>query len=296
MSQQTVELRRNITKNNFFLNNIPGFVLVRQKVFSDPQLHAHDFHELVIVLAGSGFHVSQQGKFAINRGDVFLTLPGVAHSCQDCVGLEIAVFMFYPDLTGFSFEPLRDTPAFQTFFQTTPHLADSFRFRNKFFLDSDSLTSINHLLKQIELEQSAKRPDWCFAANSLFMHLLLLLLRLVFQNRQEEYRELLLMNQILQFINANYMNRISSGTLAKKFALSERTLERIFKKMLNTTPCSYIGELRLCKSQEFLEDFKYSITEVAYNAGFTDNCYFSKCFSVRFGESPRAYRNRFRKN
>lgn len=289
MKNQDVQNKPYISRENIIRNNAPALTLARQHVMN-AELHYHDFYELVIVISGSGFHMTNNGEFQITRGNVFLTLPSSIHGCRQGNGLEVVCILFFPDMLAFSLDSLHNTQEFQSFFQTSPRLSDSFRFKNNFMIGAESLDNISDIIRQIEFEQSRRQPNWGFAVNALFMRLLLILLRSISTHESEGNREMLHMNRILQYINANYMKRLYPADLAEEFAVSIRTLERLFKKSLNTSPVTYINDLRLNKSVELLKDSKLSITEVALKSGFSDNCYFSKCFSNKFNISPREYR------
>ena len=45
--------------------------------------HRHDFHELTVVLDGSGSYEYQGKSYSINSGDTFITLPGELHHYSD---------------------------------------------------------------------------------------------------------------------------------------------------------------------------------------------------------------------
>ena len=288
--RKQVELRKNISKDDFRKRGCPGFVFIRRQRVMNCELHTHDFHEFVLVTSGSGYHVTKNAKFKIECGDVYLNFPGIPHGTCQCSNLEASIILFFPELTGFSFEPLQDTQEFQAFFQTAPHLSDSFRFRNNFHLEQETLNKVNALIKQMELEQQLRRPGWGFQLNSFFMQFLLSVLRSIFQNKSEEYRKILLINEITQDIEASRTAPASPVKLAKKFGLSTRSLERLFQETLNMTPIRYLGEQRLRRSMELLRNTSLPISEIALKTGFFDSAYFSKCFSIRFGRSPRSYR------
>lgn len=290
MKKET-ENRRNIAKEDFLDCEKPGFVFLKQDV-TDTAFHRHDFHELVIVTDGSGYHVTPKGRFRVARGDVFLSPPGILHGTLECSRLKTVIFLFYPELTGFSFAPLREMREFQIFFKTAPHLTDTFRFRNKFHLEPDALLHVNVQIRQIEREWTLRHAGWGFELNSLFMQLLLFLLRSVFRNHSEGYRDMLLLNEILQYIATCGTKTPYPSEIADKFSVTQRSLERLFRKTLDTTPIRYLMEQRLFRSQELLKETSLSVSEVGLRTGFADSAYFSKCFSSRFGLSPRAYRKK----
>jgi AraC-like DNA-binding protein len=67
-------------------------------------------------------------------------------------------------------------------------------------------------------------------------------------------------------------------------------VQNVFER-LATTASAFVLEARLDKAVERLAvDRRGSITELAFDCGFSDSAYFSRCFRDRFGVSPRDYR------
>jgi len=60
---------------------------------------------------------------------------------------------------------------------------------------------------------------------------------------------------------------------------------------MSTTASAFILEQRLKRAAERLraERGRTSITQIAYDCGFSDSAYFSRCFHKLYGVSPRAY-------
>jgi len=72
--------------------------------------------------------------------------------------------------------------------------------------------------------------------------------------------------------------------------ISKSSLYRKIKKYYNCSPHDYIIHLRFKKAIQLLTTTNYSISEVAYDTGFTDPRYFSKRFKSFFGYSPNECR------
>jgi AraC-like DNA-binding protein len=84
---------------------------------------------------------------------------------------------------------------------------------------------------------------------------------------------------------------LRTSTIALALRVSPRTVQGVFER-LATTASGYILESRLDRAASCLMDApgRQSITDLAFDCGFSDSAYFSKCFSRRFGVSPRNYR------
>ncbi len=76
--------------------------------------------------------------------------------------------------------------------------------------------------------------------------------------------------------------------------MSKNHFLRVFRQCYGTSPINYLIRLRLEKSCELLEHSGKNITEIAFEAGFSDSNYYTRQFSKTYGMSPRAYRQQRR--
>jgi transcriptional regulator GlxA family with amidase domain len=79
--------------------------------------------------------------------------------------------------------------------------------------------------------------------------------------------------------------------LAKAAGLSNRQLERLFRKYLNRSPARYYVELRLNRARLLLLQTNMSVIDVALACGFVSASHFSKCYRDFFGRTPRRERS-----
>jgi AraC-like DNA-binding protein len=75
-------------------------------------------------------------------------------------------------------------------------------------------------------------------------------------------------------------------TLASKMGLSRVQLYRKTKLLTGRTPVDIIRQSRLHRAKALLSSSHKSISEVAYEVGFSAPSYFAKCFKDEFGISP----------
>src|SRR5262245_14322803 len=78
--------------------------------------------------------------------------------------------------------------------------------------------------------------------------------------------------------------------LARAAGLSNRQLERLFRKYLNRSPARYYVELRLNRARLLLLQTNMSVIDVALACGFVSASHFSKCYRDFFGRTPRRER------
>ena len=83
---------------------------------------------------------------------------------------------------------------------------------------------------------------------------------------------------------------LSQIEISKYAKLSNRQLERLFKKYLNSTPTKYYLNLRLAKARDLIRQTSMSILSIALACGFVSSSHFSKCYKEYFNKSPREER------
>ncbi|EAY30083.1 transcriptional regulator, AraC family protein [Microscilla marina ATCC 23134] len=93
-----------------------------------------------------------------------------------------------------------------------------------------------------------------------------------------------------ELVAANLYTNITLQELAQLASLSESSLKRMFKKVYQDSPASYLRHQKLLRSQELLTASNLSITQITLDCGFNDVAHFSKLFKQKYGVSPSAYR------
>lgn len=97
---------------------------------------------------------------------------------------------------------------------------------------------------------------------------------------------------VIEYIRANLGNPdLRTSTIASALNVSPRSVQSVFERIASTAS-GFILEQRLEQASERLVSApgQQTITDLAYECGFSDSAYFSRCFSKRFGVSPRDYR------
>lgn len=100
-----------------------------------------------------------------------------------------------------------------------------------------------------------------------------------------------LMQQLMAFIEQNLGNSdITIDDMAKFVAVSRTSLHRKVKNLIGTTPMEFLREARIRKASQMLMQTSASVSQVAYECGFSDPKYFSKCFKAATGQTPTEYK------
>lgn len=94
---------------------------------------------------------------------------------------------------------------------------------------------------------------------------------------------------IQRWIEENYTSEITISMLADRFRMSQRTLERRFRKATGDTPIVYIQKVRINAAKVFLEKPDTTFEEVTYKVGYEDISSFRKIFQRHTGLRPKEY-------
>ena len=99
-----------------------------------------------------------------------------------------------------------------------------------------------------------------------------------------------------EFIEHNYMEKITVDELANMLAVGRRSLERRFKNATSNTVTEYIQRVKIEAAKKNLETGRKNINEVMFDAGYSDTKAFRNTFRKITGLSPLAYRNKYNKD
>lgn len=94
-----------------------------------------------------------------------------------------------------------------------------------------------------------------------------------------------------RIVRENLSNALlSNEIIAEKMAVSPSTLVRRIRRLLDTSPNSYVRNLRLVVASEMLRDpHGNNISEICYAVGFSNVSYFAKCFREMYGKTPTVF-------
>lgn len=126
-------------------------------------------------------------------------------------------------------------------------------------------------------------------------HLLLILIRfceLLKKNapelkmtKQENF-----INEILNFIDENYMAKISLDLIEEKFFLDKYHICHLFREITGFSIIEYLNERRIIEAQKMLRDTKKEIIDICFDCGFNNIQHFHKIFKKISGYTPDKYR------
>ncbi|CAN5483758.1 AraC family transcriptional regulator [soil metagenome] len=103
-------------------------------------------------------------------------------------------------------------------------------------------------------------------------------------------------NRVCQYINQNLADPITRTELARLIHFSEGAFSRFFKTRTGKTLPTFINELRIGRAcRRLADDPETSVTDIAFDCGFTNLSNFNRQFQRFQHCTPRSYRDRLRR-
>jgi AraC-like DNA-binding protein len=282
-------MTKKLQKRDYFDDpTLPLKVYIR-----DPQpefpLHAHGFDELVIILRGTAMHIVDGQPFPVKSGDVFVVSGKHEHQYQDMHGLALANILFDHNALMMDQWDIRALSGFHALFELEPVLRSQQKFNSRLHLAERQLNMVNDRLRELQHETTAKTPGYRVMARGLFMQLAVFLSRCYSEAPAEESIDLLRLGDAIAYLETHFAEKITLDDLARKAHLSKRHFQRIFQECIGRSPIDHLMHVRIQKAAGRLRQTDRTITDIAFDCGFSDSNYFSRQFRQIMNCSPRQY-------
>lgn len=252
-----------------------------ERTTSENNYHTHNFPEIGIILKGSGIYHYNDEYVPVEAGDILIFNPGVGH--ESVIGSpEECRMEFFVGFTNVSFAGMRKNHIDLRDGGTMIHTQGKTR------------RAVFRICEEMEKENLERNPGWYFMLKSSLMQLLLIIVReqlgsaeLSEADVEKPIEKRHLADQIADYLDEHYMERISLERIAQKMYVSPFYLSKIFKAQIGESPIHYLIRVRMERAKEFLEkDDMRSIAEIAEQVGYEDVYHFSKLFKKAYGIPP----------
>jgi AraC-like DNA-binding protein len=240
----------------------------------DPTLdpsHVHSGYEFYLNLSGDVCFLVNNKYYPISKGDFIVVKPNDLHICiynSPCVHEHFCLWI----------ECEENSPLLNF---------DSNDFNNKFTFTMKNKNQLIDILFSLyksknPLEQSAMLLSFFNIFSSE-------------KNIEKTNQDSVLptdMQQILDYIDADFVQIRNVKDISDKFFISSATLNRWFKKYLQISPREFLEAKKLAYAKKLISE-GMSINNVYFKAGFSDCSYFITVFKKKFGDTPLKF---YRKN
>jgi xylan 1,4-beta-xylosidase len=240
--------------------------------------HWHQSVELIYILNGSTNITVKEVTYTLKEDDLLLINPYEVHSLQaeHCVLASFKIQLSMFDKNVLSEIPLH----FDCNSATTED--------KSIFFDTKRLLAL--LIKaNTEQNNSTQILSKSFSYALLYE----LISKFGIEEKQQDVegnQSLSRMEEILNYINDHYHEKISLNTLAEVTYLTVPYLSRIFKRCMGINFSEYLTNVRLSFAVSDLTNTNDSIETIAEKNGFPNSRSFVTAFKDTYGHLPSAYR------
>lgn len=260
--------------------------------FRNPQQNIsnqlHDFHKIVAVYSGSGTYTTPNDKIKISADDILIIKPNQLHAYEDTDNLILMnIFIrqsFFSDISS----ELSSAPTYSELF--CQHEKNNMQQTHRIKLNKLQLFEIRAIIDSMGNEIESQRTSWKIMNTSYLIQLLILLIRIYNDSNYPDADKNNKSYALVKHIEKNYAKNFTMQDLVDFSNMSESTILRKVKKITGFSPFEFQIRHRLLVAASLLATTKKDITHIAYDVGFNDSNYFSRCFKKFIGVSPRKYR------
>ena len=248
-------------------------------------LHSHTFYEILAVRSSGGAeYLVDAQRYKLQRGDIVIVPPGISHRP---LLPDTMTEPYKRDVIWMSTEYLNgllllfpNNPGPQTISTRLIRTAGT------------PWAYLTDLIHRGVREAEQKRFGWELALAANTAQLLVHLCRAASDNSAKalkaESKEL--MDNILEYVERHYAEKLTLSDIADKFYVSESTITLTFRKKMGVSFYHWVTQRRLIAAKNLIEGGQL-LEEVAQAVGFSDYSSFFRAFKREFGISPKQYRN-----
>jgi AraC-like DNA-binding protein len=260
--------------------------------------HAHDFLEVSVILGGRCRHVMGPDEHVDEPGAVGITHYHQTHALVTPWG-PVEVMNLYLDLRRYPLPVL--PPSLQPILPAIVPLHPSLlhRLNRRVRLHFPAVAPLRELLWAMHEEQQRQAPGYLDAMDSYLRLFLIACCR----RAQEVGLDTPLgaqraagpLERVRQYLDQHFARITSLAELAGLAGMARGSLCRAFRQHTGKTLVAYRRERQIEQALLLLRQGEAKIIAIADDCGFRDVSYFNRTFRRLVGQSPRAYREQWRR-
>ena len=254
--------------------------------------HWHEEYEFLVITRGTGTACLNTRTMHIESGDILFINAGIVHSFR---GDEKNPLAFYALDFGRELISSYGNDDIQQKYISRQANGELI-FRDHFKKDDAMWPHIEEPLEEIRAlcSQEMTKNELLIKSNLLrIWHYLCLDAEATsFSLKKKDDERVLMIKQILQYIQENYARNLTLSGLAERFHMSEGQFCRFFKSQIGMTAIEYLNYYRIGVACDMLKDGILQISEVATECGYNNISYFNRTFRRYMHCTPGEYREK----
>ncbi len=248
--------------------------------------HIHNEFELLKIYAGRTLFFVFEKKYPVEEGDIIFVNSLVPHSSKIFKDSRAFFVQFGIDVTSDDME-----------IRLSKYLSRFMNYDNENVIlikkDEKINKELSVLLESIRIENIEKKH----AFDEFIKADIHKIIAILYRNRiiKSPYSFFKFENvakiiPVLEYIDIHYGENITLGDLSAVLNVNEFYLCRLFKKIVNASAVQYLNFVRVCKAEKMLLSTDKSISEIAFETGFSSVSYFNRIFKKHKFTTPGAYK------
>ena len=241
--------------------------------------HAHDYFQMIYFLGGAGCLFLAHREYRVRPGDLFLIKPHTKHGLAPYSPLKTLDLKFRVFDAGLRQSLLNATDRISekggTLANLFEHIRKEGEATNYLYRESCNLSLLQILIHY--LRRDRQEPDT--GAGGL---------------ANEELPDDDVVRRALEFIRSHYAEDLDLPRIADTVQRSGRLIRQHFEECLGMPPMRYLVQYRIRRAKELIQYSDHALKEIAELVGFKSIHHFTRVFREVVGESPGAWRRKYR--
>ncbi|MDG3084855.1 helix-turn-helix domain-containing protein [Vibrio hannami] len=268
-----------LKSNEFFINSdIPITTELREPQENFPE-HYHTFEEIVIVSKGTGIHVINDIPMTLSKNYVCFVGKNDRHLFDNVNKLYLSNVLYQQD-------------KFSSSVQLKDYLPNSNHGPVDWFIEDETAIRVNYIIERLNFETHSNTITSRAMSELLFQQLVVELWRGKINDTTFLSHDDKIIASIV-YINKNSDKNINIELLAEQVALPARTLAKDIKRATGMNFSQYLHFIRAKNAMALLINTDKSVTDIAFDVGYSDSNYFSTKFKQAINKKPSDIRRKY---
>lgn len=265
--------------------------------------HLHRQVEIMFVVDGSLEITIENQTYSLSQSDISITFPDKVHSLYTPQNSKVLLMVFDIEfLQDFriAFTEYVPTNPIINLSELTEHGQNALSWLmslSKNMPATADMPDINNLPKHPVVSDTSKivnvqndiSPNQLYTKSylSIFLTDIFLFMNL---EKRSAITDRNLCEEILIYLDKHFQEPVSLESTAKELGISKFYLSQIFSNRLHTSFPTYVNARRLDYAEKLLATTNKSVTDIAYESGFSSPRTFFRSFQNTYQITPHQYR------
>jgi AraC-like DNA-binding protein len=255
--------------------------------------HNHNYFEIIFIEKGNGYHTINGVRFPYRENNIFLLAPEDTHHFE----IEKRTVFTYFKFTELLFSSKINLPDRKYWLQRIEQLLHQPNIIPGDVISHEEDRNIIWDIHNVVLEEFKNEKIYY---QEIISNAISTILSITVRNISAKYNAHqkdilvthnkidLILSHIRQHVYDNDLTKINF--LANKFNMSQSSISTYFKRKTGESIHQYVTKYKMKLIEYRLQHTEFTIAEIAYQLGYTDESHLTKTFKKYFSMSPKQYR------